>query len=312
MQHPSTGEIRCLPDGSTVVRSRRGPRRRVPRASRGLGCRVEVFKARATASMAPGGAGTLGGDPSGSHRTLRIACAWPDGDDPRLEMSSLPLSRSVRRSRGLLHLDERPCDCEGRTYPDDPAYGAYVEGNDQVAMPEVTDGRPGDPPDGRRAVRRYPEAEDAFRQWAVTREGQLVALVRDPRPLQGVWRFGPLETCGDAGIEPVTPRRASGSVRRGRITRDAIPMPPCVVAYVEEPPIGCRVRRTPTHLACEISRAATRTTLPVDCAGQPGGTLRVALRLSPTAQASFVDRFGCGRVTRGPLPGIGRRTRDAR
>ena len=33
---------------------------------------------------------------------------------------------------------------------------------------------------------------------------------------------------------------------------------------------------------------------PVDCQGVPGGTMRVALRMSSSDKASFLSRFGCG------------------
>ena len=112
----------------------------------------------------------------------RIACAWPDGDDPtsRDEFAASQPIEFVDPG-GFYHLDEHPCDYEERTYPDDPAYGAYVEGNDQVAMPEVIRRAvPGILPTDVVQYAGYPEAEDAFSTVGGHARGS--ARLAGPRP----------------------------------------------------------------------------------------------------------------------------------
>jgi len=69
----------------------------------------------------------------------------------------------------------------------------------------------------------------------------------------------------------------------------------CAVAYVEEDAYRLLGGEdsNPPNLG-DFQGCSEDYRFPVDCGGQPGGTMRIALRLSPADQASFITRFGCG------------------
>ena len=205
---PSTGEIRCLTDGSTVVTTPQVAARadgihiELREASGATG--VELFKA-----LSNGVYGTGWGP--GQHPEVilpvpigrsRIACAWPDGDDPT-SRDELAASQPIEfvDPGGFYHLDELPCDYEERTYPDDPAYGAYVESNDQVAMPEVIRRAiPGILPTDVMQCARVSGSRGRLQTvGGHAREGELVALVRPPTPSGrlAVRALGDVRRCRD-------------------------------------------------------------------------------------------------------------------
>ena len=217
---------------------------------------------------------------------------------------------------GFYHLDELPCSYDERTYPDDPAFSAYVEGNDHVALSEVIRRAvPGILPTDVVQYAGYPEADDA-----VQAVGGACAKINssrwsgDPRPLQGVWRFGPLETCGDAGIGTgdVTARRSLGLHSPCRSTRGAIRTPPmCAVAYVEE--LAYRLvgwgGLEPSPIARRLPGLLRGLPLPGRLRGAARrGPCGSALRLSPDGPGILRRSLRLRRIARGPLPGIGRRT----
>jgi heat shock protein HslJ len=307
---PDVGVIRCRSNGSTVVETPQvavqadGVHLRVPQSS-GAGA-LSIFPEAwvdgvQTAEFPHGieDEGYVLVVPAGP---ATVACDWAEDEDPtsRDELrASVPIE--FVDPSGLYHLDELACPHESRAYPDHPGMRAYALGNDHVPLPDVI----------RRAVSGvrasdvveyggYPDAEERYRAWRVVRDGEVAAVIRNPRSIGGTWGFGPIETCEGSGIG------SPGAATAGLLGSPfAVPgfercdpyAEECRLVYVEEHAYRVLGGDEVTHAVATSDDAIVcfeDHVFPVDCQGQPGGTVWLALRMSPGVAETFTARFDCG------------------
>jgi hypothetical protein len=146
----------------------------------------------------------------------------------------------------------------------------------------------------------YPQAEERFRSWRVVRDGDVAAVLRHPGSFGGMWTFGPIETCEGTDI-------GSPSAPTAGLTGSPFSVPgfercdpyaeTCELVYVEVDAYRALDGERAHHSVPYTEDAVIcfeDYVFPVDCRGQPEGTIWLALRMSPATKGEFVSRFGCG------------------
>jgi hypothetical protein len=233
----------------------------------------------------------------------RVTCGYPGPDQDPTSRDELRQSEpfTVVDPEGLWHSDILSCAPAEQVFPDSPSLAVWAEGNPVQSDPAAVLPRviPGILPTDVVDYAGYPEGEHDGGQWRVVRDSRVVALVPSPFHQAGRLHLSPLQACGDADLG--TEGAATLGLTSAPFTVDGIPncdpySADCELVYVSAGRYAAMggVGRTDVDFGPDLVVCIQDWLIRVDCAGQPGGTFIVALRMSPADALAFRERYSCG------------------
>jgi hypothetical protein len=235
--------------------------------------------------------------------SARITCGYPGPDDNPTSRNELSASQpfTVTDPEGLWHSDILSCDPDQEVHPDSPSLAVWAKGNPLESDPAAVLPRviPGIRPTDVVEYAGYPEVEPPGGGWRVVRDGRIVALVPSPFHQSGRLQLSPIEACRDADIG--TNDAATRSLTATPFSVDGIPKcdpyaDACELVYVSADRFAALGGVSPPNMdfGTDLVVCIQDWLMRVDCAGHPGGTLIVALRMSPSDALAFRERYSCG------------------
>jgi hypothetical protein len=233
----------------------------------------------------------------------RITCGYPGPDQDPTSRDELRQSQpfTLVDPEGLWHDDILDCAPAEQVFPESPALSVWAEGNPVQSDPAAVLPRviPGILPTDAVDYAGYPQGEHHESRWRVVRDGRVVALVPSPFNQTGRLHLSPVEACGDAGIG--TRGAATTGLTAAPFSVDGTPncdpySAECELVYVSADRYTAMggVGRTDVDFGNDLVVCIQDWLMSVDCAGQPGGTFFVALRMSPADALAFRERYSCG------------------